>query len=186
MKKIELQPDQIIDERHTIIEPLGEGRMGAVWKASGSRTNGSHVVLKMLDGVDYRLPSEAEWEYACRSGSESAFHFGSDELKLSQYGWIAGNCLRAGEYAASFHIVGKKHSNSFGLHHVHGNVSEWCADWYGEDYYAESSHRDPQGPNGGDRRYIAVAVGVRLLRAVGQHTAAGFRRRTKEIASDFA
>ena len=97
-------------------------------------------------GESYRLPTEAEWEYACRAGTKTAYSFGDDESQLSEYAWFHGNAARE-EYP---HKVGMKKPNPWGLHDMHGNVEEWCSDyWYGEKL---SGGTDPVGPNGGSTR----------------------------------
>ena len=93
----------------------------------------------------YRLPTDAEWEYACRAGTTTAFSFGDDESKLSEYAWFNGN-TGIEKYA---HKVGTKKSNPWGLHDMHGNVWEWCSDWYDRKL---SGGVDPVGPNGGSSR----------------------------------
>lgn len=111
-------------------------------------------------GRIYRLPTEAEWEYACRGGARSyqAFSFGNS--LSSKQANFAGNYpdvrekARPGDYLARTCKVGSYPANAFGLKDMHGNVYEWCADWYGEDYYARSPRRDPQGPSEGSRRII--------------------------------
>lgn len=76
----------------------------------------------------YRLPTEAEWEYGCRAGSNSKYSFGNDESQLSKYAWFASNALEAGEKFA--HPVATKQPNSWRLFDMHGNVAEWCEDYY--------------------------------------------------------
>ena len=106
--------------------------------------------LSSRDGVEYRLPSEAEWEYSCRGGSESAYSFGADASDLGKYAWCDENAWDIGEKYA--HEVGQKLSNRFGLHDMHGNVYEWCGDYDDSEYYSNSAKRDPMGPDGGSNR----------------------------------
>jgi formylglycine-generating enzyme required for sulfatase activity len=87
----------------------------------------------------YRLPTEAEWEYACRAGAEGPYDFGSPD-KLRQYAWFADNAEE------KTHPVGQKKPNLWGLFDMYGNVSEWCEDVYSPTYYQESPATDPQGP----------------------------------------
>ena len=108
--------------------------------------------LSSRDGVEYRLPSEAEWEYACRGGSESAYSFGADASELGAHAWFNDNTDSVGEEYP--HEVGQKRGNGFGLHDMHGNVWEWCGDYYDSEYYSNSVKRDPVGPDeGSDRVY---------------------------------
>ena len=79
---------------------------------------------------EYRLPTEAQWEYACRAGGTKRFHFGDDESDLDAYAWFTKNAGDVGEKYA--HAVGGKLANDWGLHDMHGNVWEWCRDWYKE------------------------------------------------------
>ena len=100
---------------------------------------------KLKVGEPYRLPTEAEWEYACRAGTKPTFSFGDDEKQLGEYAWFAGNT--AGEQYA--HAVGLKKPNPWGLYDMHGNVWEWCSDWYDEKL---SGGTDPVGPGRGSFR----------------------------------
>lgn len=89
----------------------------------------------------YRLPTEAEWEYACRAGTSGDYAGNLDEM-----GWYEGNSER------KTHPVGQKKPNGWGLYDMHGNVWEWCEDWYDGGYYARSPNSDPKGPSEGSTR----------------------------------
>jgi formylglycine-generating enzyme required for sulfatase activity len=88
----------------------------------------------------YRLPREAEWEYACRAGSTTRYSSGDDASGLGSYAWFDANS------SATVHSVGEKLSNAWRLHDMQGNLWEWCADWYAADYFAHSPLDDPPGP----------------------------------------
>ena len=108
-----------------------------------------HKNGKLPAGESYRLPTEAQWEYACRAGTETAYSFGDDESKLGEYAWFDGNAFDAGEKYA--HKVGLKKPNPWGLHDMHGNVFEWCSDCADSTLHGGT---DPVGPNGGSYRVI--------------------------------
>ncbi|MBN1343128.1 MAG: SUMF1/EgtB/PvdO family nonheme iron enzyme [Phycisphaerae bacterium] len=93
----------------------------------------------------YRLPTEAEWEYACRAGGAGEYHFGSDPGKLQAYAWFADN---AGKQT---HPVAQKKPNAWGLFDMHGSVAEWCNDVYAKEYYRASPQANPRGPKEGDK-----------------------------------
>jgi len=85
--------------------------------------------LSLKDDAKYRLPTEAEWEYACRGGTTTRFSFGDNESQLGECAWYSGKAeAAAGKFA---HQVGQKKPNPFGLHDMHGNAAEWCEDFYG-------------------------------------------------------
>ena len=116
--------------------------------------------LGVTEGASYRLPTEAEWEYACRSGTTTRYSFGDDEAALSDYAWwggIVGNGNAKSE--KFFHEVALKKPNAWGLYDLHGNVWEWCQDRYATDYYAHfaaDAAVDPRGPSSssGERRVL--------------------------------
>ncbi|MFL5244759.1 MAG: formylglycine-generating enzyme family protein [Gemmataceae bacterium] len=101
-----------------------------------------------FDADGYRLPTEAEWEYACRAGSEADYCFGGDPRKLGEYAWYADNS------AKKTHPVGKKKPNAWGLYDMHGNVAEWCNDVYDKGYYQTSPATNPRGPADGKENVL--------------------------------
>ena len=123
------------------------------------------------EGRVYRLPTESEWEYACRAGTTTSYSYGDEEGQLGDYAWFAnnsGNVVldakklllaskdkrsnddRLERYQCRTHPVGRKRPNSWGLFDMHGNVWEWCSDWYGD--YPMVAVTDPQGPVQGSVR----------------------------------
>lgn len=133
--------------------------------------------LSKKEGKTYRLPTEAEWEYSCRAGTSSRYHFGDDQEELIRFANAADQDRKV--IIASFDKDGKKTDtgtpfpflsrrdgyvwtapvgkfkpNAFGLYDMHGNAWEWCSDWYGEDYYGKSPTDDPQGPVAGSSRVL--------------------------------
>ena len=117
-------------------------------------------------GRVYRLPTEAEWEYACRAGTTTAYSFGDDESLLGDFAWFGANA------GGSTHPVGQKKPNGWGLYDMQGNVWEWCSDRYGD--YAAAAATDPQGspPKGSNRvlRGGGWATPVRNCRSSHRHS----------------
>lgn len=101
---------------------------------------------------EFALPTEAQWEYACRATTTTRFSFGSDETELSKYAWYEHNAGSVGEEYA--HETGRKRANPFGLHDMHGNVWEWCADWYDSHFYTHGPLKDPEGPSSGAQKTV--------------------------------
>jgi formylglycine-generating enzyme required for sulfatase activity len=95
-------------------------------------------------GKIYRLPTEAEWEYACRGGTKTKWSFGDDAGQLGDHAWFVANAAEIGE--GFNHEVGQKKPNPWGLFDMYGNAWEWCGDLFAEDYYGNSPEADPTGP----------------------------------------
>ena len=102
--------------------------------------------LSAEDEGTFWLPTEAEWEYACRAGSRTSFCSGDSDSGLGEYAWYGENS------AGSTHPVGQKRANAWGLHDMHGNVREWCEDW--EESYPSGPVRNPTGPSRGWDRVL--------------------------------
>ena len=99
-------------------------------------------------GAKFGLPTEAQWEFACRAGTTTQYSFGEDPAKLGDYAWWAENAKD------TTHPVGQKKPNAWGLYDMHGNVWEWCADRWDANYYAKSPANDPVGPDPGMDRVL--------------------------------
>jgi len=121
--------------------------------------------LSARTGKKVMLPTEAQWEYACRAGTTTAFHTG-DALKPGQanadfpsnpglwdriMAWVG---MSSAQKIIQTTPAGSFPPNGFGLYDMHGNIWEWCSDWYGEDYYANSPKTDPRGPDSGSYRVL--------------------------------
>jgi formylglycine-generating enzyme required for sulfatase activity len=101
---------------------------------------------RLPEGFEYTLPTEAQWEYACRAGSSTEYCFGDDVGRLDEYAWYGDNSDK------ETHPVAQKNPNAWGLYDMHGNVWEWCSDWYGG--YTPGSVADPQGADSGTTRVL--------------------------------
>ena len=101
-----------------------------------------------FDTNGYRLPTEAEWEYACRAGTKTAYFFGNNPSKLANYAWFDRN---SGGHTRP---VGQKRPNPWGLYDMCGNVWQWCNDFYKVDYYQESTKENPRGPKDGESKVV--------------------------------
>ncbi len=128
--------------------------------------------LSQKTGMTFRLPTEAEWEYACRAGSSTDYCFGDDPTALHKFAWFRED-LRGG--AIETQPVGRKAPNAWGLFDMHGNVCEWCEDWYGPPYEA-LARTDPRGPQVPGRYRVlrggCIASQARDCRATSRHLSA--------------
>ena len=127
--------------------------------------------LSQKEGINYRLPTEAEWEYACRAGTETAFYFG-DTISTDQANYAGDRVYGNGKKGVNRERptpVGSFPANAFGLYDMHGNVWQWCQDWYDRDYYQEAPRSDPVNETAGKLRF-------RVLRGGSWHNLPGDAR----------
>lgn len=132
---IGLLPSTPVDATHPVTEVSWDDAQRFLARLSEVHAPGS-----------FRLPTEAEWEYACRAGSSGRYAGGDSEADLDRMGWYAASS------GGATHPVGRKTPNLWGLHDMHGNVFEWCQDW--DDLYALDEQTDPSGPSSGDKRIL--------------------------------
>lgn len=163
------------------------------WKSSGFEQTDQHPVVEVSwedavafckwlgeqEGSVYRLPTEAEWEYACRAGTVTAYSTGDDPAGLQEVANSADRSLRGvlsglpsiapwDDESPFTRPVALQSPNQLGLYDVHGNVREWCSDWYEPTYYGASSSKDPKGPDQGNVHVVrggAWCDGPNLLRS---------------------
>jgi len=123
-------------------------------------------------GYDFSLPTEAQWEYACRAGSKTEYCFGDDPALLEEYAWITPeDAPHPRERIWPDMAVGGRKPNKWGIHDMHGNAWEWCQDWWDKDYYSESPLKDPEGPADG---YFKVLRGG-AVKSYGRFARSAFR-----------
>lgn len=130
-------------------------------------TSQEQTAGRLPSGWTYKLPTEAQWEYACRAGTTTPFSFGADELQLGDYAWYDKNSKDIGERYT--HGVGLKKPNAWGLHDMHGNVFEWCQDWYADKL------------PGGRNPEVSTESSYRVYRGGTWYGAADFCRSAKRV-----
>ncbi|MGY8660396.1 MAG: formylglycine-generating enzyme family protein [Verrucomicrobiales bacterium] len=131
--------------------PAGVDDYPAVWMSSYDAIEFCHKLSKKT-GMTVSLPTEAQWEYACRAGTTTAFSFGDELSKLNDHGWYGG--LTGGQKEDYAHRVGQLKPNAWGLYDMHGNVWEFCSDWYDKDFYSRSPSVDPENTTETDLRCL--------------------------------
>jgi formylglycine-generating enzyme required for sulfatase activity len=155
-KEVPVHPVTITRNIHMGKYPVTQAQWEAVMGSNPSHFKGADRPVEQVSWGDcqgfierlnssgngtFRLPTEAEWEYACRAGASGRFCFGDDEGQLGDYAWYSANS------GGQTQPVGEKKPNAWGLHDMHGNVWEWCQDWW--DDYSAGPATDPQGASSG-------------------------------------
>jgi formylglycine-generating enzyme required for sulfatase activity len=178
-KKPEKLPDAITSPTPPYTDPtFGYGREGH--PAIGMTYHAAMEFCRWLSkktGKQYRLPTEGEWEWACRAGTTTAYSFGDDPAKLGEYAWFEGNSEEMP------HKIGKKQPNPWGLYDMHGNVAEWCIDQYRKDFYSTASKEKAvllPVSMPGDTRYPYVARGGSWIDPPEKLRSAARRHSSKE------
>jgi len=123
-------------------------------------------------GYTFSLPTEAQWEYACRAGSKTEYCFGDDPALLEEYAWITpDDAPHPRERIWPDLAVGGRKPNKWGIHDMHGNAWEWCQDWWDKDYYSKSPLKDPQGPVDGNFKVLRGGA----VKSYGRFARSAFR-----------
>ena len=182
---------------------------GASWRNPGFNQGDTHPVvcvswndakafcdwLSRKEGRSYRLPSEGEWEYACRAGTDTAYQWGdspdggggwcnyADLTLRDRLSWSGVANVRDGYVHTA--PVAQFSANAFGLYDMHGNVWEWCNDWYDKNYYSSSPEVDPQGPSSGVYRVVRGGSWSTFRGTAVQRIATGTRLTSGTSSSDF-
>jgi formylglycine-generating enzyme required for sulfatase activity len=131
---------------------MGVTWTGTSWRASNGRAAYPIAYVSWFgakafaDWAGMQLPTEAQWEYACRAGTTTAWYFGDDPALMGEYAWFANNSGNV------LHPIGGKKPNAWGLYDIHGNVAEWCYDWYEANYLNLPVIENPTGPASGTER----------------------------------
>ena len=136
--------------------------------------------LSEKTGRKFALPTEAQWEFACRAGTATTWSFGDRDTSATDYAWLIGNS------GGTTHPVGEKKPNAWGLHDMHGNVWEWCADFYAKHAYAAGDAVDPHGPPASEGHILrggawgehpnnARSAGRNAMGPDDRHNGTGFR-----------
>jgi|GEM_PF-1508245 len=161
----------ITQKNKTYGEIYGLGKLHPIYFVSWHAANEFCKKLSELTGDLYRLPTEAEWEYACRAGSNTLYYWGNNDMSSAAFAWHYGNANKSSQEA------GQKIPNAWGIYDMVGNVGEFCSDWYELSYYSQSPEKDPQGPEHGDTKIIRGGAWVSRI-----PTRSGFRNSIKPDA----